>query len=288
MKIGVIIDSFRRDFRSAVEAAREVGADGVQIGARFLTGNRDEMAANVKGATVVEVKEAKKILEANGLAVSAICGDFGCDMYYTKNRALIDTEKRLLEMAKELGTNIVTTHIGVVPETTDCVQYEAMHEVCYELAEFAKSIDGHFAVETGPEKSALLKSFLDSLGSDGVAVNLDPANLVMCAGDNATEAVYTLKDYIVHTHAKDGKMLKPFDTKQLYAPRFYGVPRLRGKDIVYSEVPLGEGGVDWKSYLAALSEIGFDGYLTIERECGDNPARDIKAAVEFLDGFKVR
>ena len=41
----------------------------------------------------------------------------------------------------------------------------------------------HFAVETGPEPAAVLKQFLDSLGSRGVAVNLDPANLVMVAGD---------------------------------------------------------------------------------------------------------
>ncbi len=281
MKIGVIIDSFRLDFASAVKKAREVGADGVQIGARFLVGKRDEMAANVKGEGTVEISEAKKILADSGIKVSAICGDFGCEMYYTKNRELIDVEKRLLEMAKELGTNIVTTHIGVVPETTDCVQYEAMHEVCYELAEFAKSLDGHFAVETGPEKSALLKSFLDSLGSDGVAVNLDPANLIMCAGDDPVVAVNNLKDYIVHTHAKDGVMLKPFDTRALYAASFYGLEQLHGKGIVYEELPLGKGGVKWDAYLAALRGIGFDGYLTIERETGIDPIADIKKAADF-------
>ena len=290
MKIGIIIDSLRKNFKESIEEARALGADGVQIGAQFLTGNRDEMAGGsaAEGSRIVSIKEAKKILADNGIAVSAICGDFGCDMYYTKNRAYIDTEKRLLEMARELGTNIVTTHIGVVPETTDCVQYEAMHEVCFELAEFAKSLDGHFAVETGPEKSELLKSFLDSLGSDGVAVNLDPANLVMCAGDDPVNAVYNLRDYIVHTHAKDGRMLKPFDTKALYAPRYYGLPRLNGKDVVYSEQPLGMGEVNFDTYLAALRDIGFDGYLTIERECGDNPSRDIRAAVEFLNAKKVR
>ena len=48
------------------------------------------------------------------------------------------------------------------------------------------------------------------------------------------------------------------------------------------EVPLGEGGVPWDGYLAALRGIGFDGYLTIERECGDNPTADIEKAVKFL------
>ena len=288
MKIGVIIDSFRCDFASAIKAAREVGADGVQIGAQFLTGNRDELAGHANTASrVVPISEAKKILSDNGIAVSAVCGDFGCDMYYTRDRRLIDVEKRLLEMAMELGTNIVTTHIGVVPETEDCVQYESMHEVCYELAEYAKSMKGHFAVETGPENSLLLKKFLDSLGSDGVAVNLDPANLVMCAGDDPVKAVYNLKDYIVHTHAKDGIQLKPFNTKQTYSPRYYGLPRLSFSGLI-EEVPLGEGGVCWGEYLSALRDIGFDGYLTIERECGSTPAKDIGEAVKFLDNMKVR
>ena len=288
MKVGVIIDSFRTDFATAVREAKAVGADGVQIGARFLTGRVDELAGNTSEVLKpVSVSEAKKILADTGIAVSAVCGDFGCDMYYTKDRNLIDVEKRLLDMAKELGTNVVTTHIGVVPDTEDCVQYESMHEVCYELAEYAKSMDGHFAVETGPEKSELLKKFLDSLGSDGVAVNLDPANLVMCAGDNPVTAVHNLKDYIVHTHAKDGRQLQPFNTKQFYSPRYYGLPRV-SEDYLFEELPLGMGGVDWDAYLGALREIGYNGYLTIERECGDTPAKDISEAVKFLDKYNVR
>ena len=289
MKIGVIIDSFRVDFASAIKKAREVGADGVQIGARFLTGNRDEMAGNFSGESLMlPLAEAKKILRDEGMAVSAVCGDFGCDMYYTRDRRLIDTEKRLLEMAMELGTNIVTTHIGVVPETENCVQYESMHEVCYELSEYASSMGGHFAVETGPERADLLKRFLDSLGSRGVAVNLDPANLVMCAGDDPVKAVYTLKDYIVHTHAKDGEQLRPFDTKALYSPRYYGLERLQGRGILYNELPLGQGKVDFDAYLGALREIGYDGYLTIERECGDTPLKDIAEAVGFLIGLGIK
>ena len=280
MKIGVIIDSFRKDFRSSIEAAREVGADGVQIGAKFLVGKEDELAGHSSGPEIVSISEAKKILDANGVKPSAICGDFGCAMYYTRDRALIDTEKRLLDMALELGTNIVTTHIGVVPDTTDCIQYEAMHAVCYELAEYAKKLGGHFAVETGPERSELLKAFLDSLGSDGVAVNLDPANLVMCAGDDPVNAVRNLKDYIVHTHAKDGLQLKKFDTRGLYCPNYYNVTPVPWDCI--TEVPLGEGGVNWTEYLRALDKIGFDGFLTIERECGNTPEEDIGKAVTFL------
>ena len=87
--------------------------------------------------------------------------------------------------------------------------------------------------------------------------------------DDPVQAVYTLKDYIVHTHAKDGIVTD--QTKHGWL-----------------EVPLGTGGVDWDNYLKALNDIGYQGYLTIERECGDTPAKDISEAVRFLDGMKVR
>lgn len=272
MKIGAIAESFNKPFKEAIESIAALKLDGVQMYA-------DTKIVHV-GMTVKDIKEVKKIIDGAGIAVSALCGDFGCDMYYTRDRAAIDKEKRIMEIAKALGTDIVTTHIGVVPEDFDCKQYESMHEVCRELAEFADTMGGHFAVETGPERAELLKKFLDNLGSRGVSVNLDPANLVMCAGDDPVKAVYTLKDYIVHTHAKDGKQLKAVDTRTLYCPQYYNLEPGDWGSII--EMPLGAGNVDWENYLKALEEIGYNGYLTIERECGENPAADIALAANFL------
>jgi len=51
----------------------------------------------------------------------------------------------------------------------------------------------------------------------------------------------------------------------------------------FIEVPLGQGKVDFDNYLKALEEIGFNGFLTIERECGADPYADIKLAVDFLE-----
>ena len=39
------------------------------------------------------------------------------------------------------------------------------------------------------------------------------------------------------------------------------------------------------AYLKALEEIGYKGFLTIEREVGDNPTADIEKAVRFLRGL---
>ena len=155
-----------------------------------------------------------------------------------------------------------------------------MQEACYELATFAESYDACFAVETGPETAVILKRFLDDIGSKGIGVNLDPANLVMVAADDPAQAVYTLKDYIVHTHAKDGKQLFYLDPEIVYD--------VVKTDLVtedsFIEVPLGEGSVNWEAYLNALTDIGYNGFLTIEREVGHNPEADVKKAVDFLKG----
>jgi L-ribulose-5-phosphate 3-epimerase len=139
-----------------------------------------------------------------------------------------------------------------------------------------------FAVETGPEPSKTLRRFLDSLGSKGVRVNLDPANLAMVIGEDAATAVRTLAPYIVHTHAKDGIMLKKTDPEIIYG--FFadgGIGDLRIEEY-FREVPLGQGQVKWPEYIAALEEIGYKGFLTIEREVGVDPGKDIAEAVGFL------
>lgn len=153
-----------------------------------------------------------------------------------------------------------------------------MQEACGILSEYADSMQAHFAIETGPETASVLKPFLDGLHSRGVAVNLDPANLVMVTGDDPVQAVHTLGDYIVHTHAKDGRKLLDKDPEIIYG--------LVEEEIqtgqAFIELPLGEGDVPFRDYLAALEEIGYEGYLTIEREVGDQPEADIRTAVNYL------
>ena len=194
---------------------------------------------------------AQKIfaLEQDGSIKPYIGGGFGNK---EENPWRVEKSKRIIELAKELGTDIVTTHIGVVPEDSGHDRYKIMQDACFELSRFADSLDAHFAIETGPETSATLKKFLESLGSTGVAVNLDPANLVMVTGDDPAKAVYNLRDYIVHTHAKDGVQIFYRDPEIVYGIK--KDPLVTGSS--FKEVPLGEGSVKWDEYLAALNDIG--------------------------------
>ena len=151
------------------------------------------------------------------------------------------------------------------------------------IAEHGEATGACLAIETGPETAAVLKTFLDEIGlPKGLGVNFDPANLVMVCREDIPKAVETLGPYIVHTHAKDGVSLKPMDAETRDAVFHGDKPEGFNMRDYISEVPLGEGGVDFPTYLPALRKTGFDGYLTIEREVGDDPRRDIEQAVRFL------
>ncbi len=272
--IGVIIDSFRTDTRTAIRKAAELGADGIQMYATKGENSPENLTAEKR-------RELLDLVKSCGLRFSALCGDLGEGFFRPeRNPALIERSKRILDLAKDLETDIVTTHIGVVPEDRNTDRYKMMQEACFELSRYADRIGSHFAIETGPETSAVLKSFLDGLGSRGVAVNLDPANLVMVTGDDPVQAVYNLRDYIVHTHAKDGVMLVRTNPEYIYrvTPKPEDLKDVR----FFREVPLGEGNVPFRPYLRALEDIGYRGFLTIEREVGENPAADIRKAKDHL------
>jgi sugar phosphate isomerase/epimerase len=248
--IGVMPSSFRINEHEAFKKAAAMGINGLQL-------------YTVRGEFAPEnlSKEARRNLLAEvkgeGLIFSALCGDLGKGFGNRElNPELIEKSKRIIDLALDLETNIVTTHIGRVPDDKQDPVYSVMQEACFELAAYADSVKAHFAVETGPEMSLALKEFLDGLHSTGVSVNMDPANMVMCCGDDPVQSVYNLRKYIVHTHAKDG-------TRK-------------------GEVPLGQGSVDWVRYLNALEDIGYRGFLTIEREVGPTPEQDIQIAVDFL------
>jgi sugar phosphate isomerase/epimerase len=276
MKIGVITDCFALTHSEAIRRARELGLSGVQI---YATGG--DFSPNMTDGTEAEYKA---LLRDTGLAVSALCGDMGGFGFEREedNPDRIEKTKRIIDLAVRFDCSVVTTHIGVIPSDKSNPRYSVMLRALTECGKYAAERGVTLAIETGPERAATLLAFLEDT-EGGVGVNLDPANFTMVTGQDATEAVYILRDYIVHTHAKDGVMLDGGQdpTEVYHAFALGGVEALnacRG----FRELPLGEGEVDWNAYLIALKDIGYDGYLTIERECGEDPRGDIAFAADFL------
>ncbi len=250
MKVGIITASLPMELRAALRKAKEIGAHGVQL----WVANNELDPRNLSKSGRQELLD---YMASIGLRRSALCGDIGgfADSK-TVDERVVHT-KEMFDLCVDLKTPILTTHIGCVPQDESSPAYRSLISVVRELAEYAVARDCCFATETGPESGDALARFLRAVNSAGAKVNFDPANLCMSGFDHIHD-VHALKDFIVHTHAKDG---------------------LKGKP---EEVPLGKGAVDFPNYLAALREIGFSGYLTIERECGADPIADIVEAICFL------
>jgi sugar phosphate isomerase/epimerase len=258
MKIGVITESFRVSFKEAVVKAKNIGAQGIQTYATYGELAPEKLSKEAR-------KEILDYVKSNGLIFSALCGDLGHGFGNEEtNPEVIEKTKRIMDLAVDLDTKIVTTHIGSVPHDKSSKGYLTIVNAIKELGKYGESIGVCFATETGPENAVLLKECLEAAGTKGAKVNLDPANFVMLCGDDPVKAVHTLKDYIVHTHAKDG---------------------VKYADGNFAEVALGTGGVPYPEYLKALKDIGYEGFLTIEREVGDDPEKDIKTAYDFLNSI---
>lgn len=282
MQIGVIIESFREPLFQALETAASIGIKGVQMYAVCKDHDLIRM-------TESERMKLKQHIEKLGLKVASICGDLGGHGFQDEkgNPERVKLSKQIIDLCVFFGTKVMTTHIGVVPTRNDSPVFKAMAAALREVGGYAASKGCTLAVETGPEPISRLIEMIKASGDRGIGINFDPANLAMVLNVNPALEVPLAGKYIVHTHAKDGLHLRDFNPSDVYGTLdTYDLtpPEEQSKDKspVFKEVPLGQGQVNWTEYLAALRQIGYDGFLTIEREVGENPKADIVMAVDFL------
>jgi len=113
--VGVMISNYNLPFKEAVEKASRLKLDGIQ-----LAGTREGHEFYPGVMTKDKIAELKQYLKDKNLILSAVCGEQMLGFFNREtNPQLIENSKRILDMAKELDCNIVTTHIGVIPEDTE-------------------------------------------------------------------------------------------------------------------------------------------------------------------------
>lgn len=277
MKLGVITDCLKQPVREAVETAHALGLTGVQIYATKGDFCPDVLDAEARA-------EFRAFLRERGMEVSALCGDMGGYGFEIEadNALRVEKTKAIVDLAVDLGTSVVTTHIGVIPSDDTDPRFGVMQRALTACGLYASSRGVTLAIETGPEPAATLLHFLEGT-QGGVGVNLDPANFVMVTGQDPADAVDLLGRYIVHTHLKDGRKLNDEMTPaEVYHGFAVGGVAALNACKSFAELPIGEGDVPWDRYLAALKRVGYDGYLTLEREAGEDPLTDIRSAVGFI------
>ncbi len=117
------------------------------------------------------------------------------------------------------------------------------------------------ALETGLESGAALAAYLRRFDTGALAANFNPANLLL-HGFDPYESARALQGLVRHAHARDARRASASRAAQ--------------------EVPLGHGDIDWMQLLAVLEEIEYRGWLTVERDSGENRLADVAAGVALL------
>ncbi len=266
-EIGVFLSSMAiPDPLEAIEKAKELGLDVVQIGALSDEFYHDEGMGKLR-----------QCLQENGLRASAVCAVY-TDEDYSNMEAVAETvgltnprmlqervahTKRCADLAGNLDAGIVTTHVGVMSEDTESSEYKGLLGIVREIADYCGSKGLVFAMETGQETAEAMLQFIEDTGRNNVKVNFDPANMVLYGTGGPLEAVEILKDHIAHVHVKDGLS-----------------PTAKGE--LGTEVPLSEGEVNIREYVRRLVDVGYEGPLVIEREAGNDRTGDIARGKKLL------
>ncbi len=257
LKIGVRVASFKVGLVESIQRAVECGVDAIEPSAR---GELAPENISQSGRRDFLHKTTSK-----GLVISALSGNLGRPHFVSKEglEERIERSKRILDLSMDLKAGIVCTHIGHIPEDQNAPEWDTLLDSLGDIGSHAEKLGAFFVCETGPESPELMKTFLEKLNRPHIGINYDPANLVM-RGFEPIPGVYTLAEYIIHTHVKDAM------GKEKGGPK---------------EVPVGQGQVNFPEYIKALDEVGFSGFYSIEREGGEDRVGDVRRAVEFLRKF---
>jgi L-ribulose-5-phosphate 3-epimerase len=253
-RIAVRLESLGQPLRRALEAAKRMGVPGVQVDA---IGDLDPRTLSATGR-----REFRNLLRAYNVELTAL----GCPLRHGLDvpeglEERIDLLRQAMVLSFDLGPRLTIVEAGRVQEEESNPRRLLQKEALLTLGQHGDRVGAVLALETGLESGPVLRRFLDGFDTGGLGVNLDPANLMM-HGFDLYEAIRVLREKVVHVHAKDA--------------------RQSGASRQAQEVPLGHGDIDWLLFLSTLEEIEYRGWLTIERESGDNRVADISGGVEFL------
>lgn len=182
--------------------------------------------------------------------------------------ARLQEAKQISDFAAHLGVGVTALHIGFVPHDAATADYKAMVVVAQELCDHCAGNGQRLHLETGQESAAALRQFIEDVNRDNLAVNFDPANMILYGCGEPLAALTLLGPLVKSVHCKDAR----------WAAR-------PGQEWG-QEMPLGQGDVDMAMFLQTLKEIGYEGPLTIEREiAGEQQLQDIQKAVELLQSL---
>ena len=268
-----IFTSIRGGLGAGLEAVERLGVTTVQLHAP---------AADWR--TPSRCRETRQQFADAGITVTVVFVGFPDDDYTTVERVkqsvgLVpahDRPRRLAETlaiadyARELGVDAIGMHLGFVPPDLADPARSQVVEVTRQVCDHCRGNGQRFHLETGQESADELQHFIHEVNRDNLAVNFDPANMILYGAGEPLAALDLVGPWVRSVHCKDATRAR--------AP---GQPW-------YADAPLGSGDVDFEAFLRRLHRLGYEGPLTVEREYSPDQAGDLEAALRLLAELRAR
>lgn len=233
----------------------EFGYDGIEIVAKRPHGSPLDLDTDSR-------KKLKNLIKSKGLETACLAAynDFADPNAYNREMNLLQL-RETIRLAYDLGVKLVrifasgmgNMHTGA----TFNEQRTWVRENLIEAVKYAKD----YGITLGLQNhSPIMHSYKDVLQivgevtSDSLKAVID-APLLFMAGESITEAVKEAGNLIVHSHTGD-LLYKP-------GPLEHTMGGLR-KTYTLQGVPMGEGDVDYKTFINSLKEINYEGFLSYE------------------------
>ncbi|MCA9312234.1 MAG: TIM barrel protein [Phycisphaerales bacterium] len=171
--------------------------------------------------------------------------------------------RQLASIARTLDLPLVTCHAGFIPHDPTDPERATLVDRLRRLADVFHARDIRLGLETGQETADTLLAALDAIDHPALGVNFDPANMILYGMGDPVDALRRLGPRILQCHVKDAL---PAPTRGEWG----------------TEVPVGEGAVDWPAFFATLDSVAPHCDLVIEREAGDSRVADVRTALGLI------
>lgn len=196
-------------------------------------------------------------------ATIKVTGGIVPDQYWEENWELA---RNAAETAEKMGLRYVMSHAGFLPHEPSDPNFEKLIGRIIAIADLFADHGLTLNLETGQETAETLLAFIGELRTrkaENVAVNFDPANMIMYDMDEPIEALRRLAPFVHGVHVKDAI-------------------RTNVKGQWGTEVIVGTGQVDWQAFVNILAGADFEGAYIFEREAGNSRIDDIRKGIQAL------
>jgi sugar phosphate isomerase/epimerase len=270
--------------------AKQLGFDGVMLAAKRPHVSLIDYDDATRQKLKARIKE---------LGLELVCLAGYCDFTSGVDKAGIPNTEiqaiyvgELARLARDLGTNMVRVYTGY--ERAD-LPYDKQYAMVVEGLRMAGNIAAKYGVTLAVQNHhdiALhhdaMKWLLDEVNLPNVRAAFDcwSPTLEGLSPEEIKKAIYTMKPYIVHTTTADYQELPRFR----YDPNHTNYLK---QESLMRAVPMGQGFLDYKTFINTLKEIGYQGYIAYEMcevlDGGgsvENLDRSAKAFLEYVKQFR--